>query len=33
MLEVIEISKSFGSFKAVDKVSFKAKKGEVLGLA
>lgn len=31
MLEVNSISKSFGQFKAVDKISFSAEKGEILG--
>jgi ABC-2 type transport system ATP-binding protein len=31
MIEVIEISRSFGKFQAVDKVSFQVQKSEVLG--
>jgi len=31
MLEVNQLSKSFGSIKAVDRISFKVRKGEILG--
>lgn len=31
MLEVLSLSKNFGEFSAVDDISFKAEKGEVLG--
>lgn len=32
MIEVKELEKQFGSFKAVDKISFEVKKGEIFGL-
>lgn len=32
ILDVRSISKHFGALRAVDKVSFQAKKGEILGL-
>ena len=31
MLEVKEISKNFGEFKAIDKLSFNVKIGDVMG--
>ena len=32
MIEVNHVSRSFGSFRAVDDVSFSIRKGEIVGL-